>query len=64
MAVRVAGFAFGGGAEDGGDVVVTFDVGLLREIEVTAVRLAFAGEGFLQIFPGLGAFQSGHARLQ
>src|SRR5579871_3038868 len=33
VAVGVAGFAFGGGAEDGGDVIVAFDVGLLCEVE-------------------------------
>ncbi len=30
MAVRMAGLALGGGAEDRGDIVVAFDVGLLR----------------------------------
>ena len=49
MAVRMAGLAFGGRAEHGGDVVVAFDVGLLGEIEIAAVRLALAGEGVLQI---------------
>ena len=38
MAVRVAGLALGGRAEDGGDVVEAFDVGLLREIEIAAIR--------------------------
>src|SRR5271154_1228844 len=62
MAVRVAGLAFGGGAEDRRDVVEAFDVGLLREIEIAAIRLAFAGERVLQILFGLGAFQ-GHRIL-
>ena len=53
MAVRMAGLAFGGGAEHGGDVVVAFDIGLLREIEIAAVGLAFAGERVLQILLGL-----------
>ena len=55
MAVRVAGFAFGGRAEHGGDIVVAFDVGLLREIEITAVRLRFAGERGLQILLRCGS---------
>ena len=53
MAMRVAGLAFGGRAEDGGDVVVAFDVGLLSEVEVTAVGLAFTGERGLQVTFGL-----------
>ena len=40
------------------DVVVAFDVGLLREIEIAAVGLAFAGERVLQILRGLGTLQS------
>ena len=63
MAMRMAGLAFGGGAEHGGDIVIAFDIGLLREIEIAAVGLAFAGEGVFQIFPGLGVFQGGHGRL-
>src|ERR1700761_6259170 len=39
MTMGMAGFAFGGGAEYGGDIVVTFDIGLLCEIEVAAVGL-------------------------
>ena len=39
VAVRMAGFALGGGAEDGGHVVVTLDVRTLGEIQVTAVGL-------------------------
>ena len=46
----VAGLALGGGAEHGGDIVIAFDVGLLREIEVATVGLAFASEGVLQVF--------------
>ena len=53
----MAGFAFGGGAEHGGDVVVAFDVGLLREIEVAAVGLGFAGKGGFQIVFGFCAFE-------
>ncbi len=58
----VARFAFGGGAEHGGDIVVAFDVGLLREIEIAAVRLALAREGGFQIVVGLAAFQGRHVR--
>ena len=58
MAVRMAGLAFRGRAEHGGDVVVAFDVGLLCEIEIAAVGLALAGERVLQILCGLRAFES------
>ena len=51
MAVGMAGLAFGGRAEHGGDIVVAFDVGLLCEIEIAAVGLAFAGERVLEILP-------------
>ena len=60
MAVRVAGFAFRGGAEHGGDIVIAFDIGLLREIEIAAIGLAFAGKRFFEVFPGLGVVQGGH----
>ena len=33
---------------------MAFDIGLLREIQIAAIGLAFAGKGFFQIFPGLG----------
>jgi NAD/NADP transhydrogenase alpha subunit len=58
MAVGVAGFAFGGRAEHGGNIVVAFDVGLLCEIEVTAVGLAFTSERGLEVFLGLRSLQS------
>ena len=60
MAMGMAGLAFRGGAEHGGHVVVAFDVGLLSEIEIAAVRLGFAGEGGLQIFFGLAALEHSH----
>jgi hypothetical protein len=53
MTVRVAGLTFRGGAEDGGNIVEAFDVGLLREIELAAVGLAFAGECVFQVLFGL-----------
>ena len=40
-AVRVAGLAFRGGPEHGGDVVVALDIGLQGEIEIAAVGLAY-----------------------
>src|SRR5258706_11300204 len=62
--VRVAGLALGGGTEDRGDVVLALDVGLVCEIEVTAVRLRLAGERGLEVVVGLGAFEGFHADLQ
>ncbi len=50
--MRMARLAFGGRAEDGGHVIVAFDVGLLREIEIAAVRLAFTGKGGFEVFNG------------
>src|SRR5215212_3277386 len=44
VAMRVAGLAFGGRAKYSGDIVIAFDVGLLREIQITTVGLALAGE--------------------
>ena len=38
MAVRMPGLTHGGRPEHGGDVVVTFDVSLLREVDVAHVR--------------------------
>ena len=59
MAMGMTGLTFCGGAEHSRDIVMAFDVGLLREIKVTAVGLAFAGKGFFEIFPGLGVFEFG-----
>ncbi len=49
----MAGLTLGGRAEDGGDVVVALDIGLLGEIQVAAIGLAFAGKRGLQILHGL-----------
>ena len=49
VAVRVAGLALGRRAEHRRDVVLPFDVGLVREIEIAPVRLRFAGERVLQV---------------
>ena len=62
VAVGVAGLAFGGRAEHGGYVVIALDISLLREIQVTAVCLALAGERVLEILFGLAVFQ-GHEWL-
>src|SRR3546814_18013903 len=57
MAMGMTGFTFGGGAEHGGDIVVAFDIGLLREVQITAIGLRLASEGGLQVVFGLGAFE-------
>ena len=49
MAVRVTGFTFGGGPENGCNVVVAFNIGLLCEIEITAIGLGFAGKSTLLV---------------
>ena len=58
VAVRVAGLAFGGGAEQRGHVVLPLDVGLVREVQVAAIGLRFAGKGVLQVLLGLRTFQA------
>src|ERR1044072_6845766 len=60
MAVRMAGLAFRGRTEHGSDIVVAFDVGLLGEVEIPAVRLALARESSLQIVLGLGSLEVRH----
>ena len=60
---RVTGLTFGDRAEQRGDVGVTLDVGLLREVEVPAVRLALARERGLQVVVGLGSIELGHLVL-
>ena len=54
-AVRMAGFTFRGGTEYGGHIVIAFDIGLLREIQITAIGLAFPREGGFQIFKRFAA---------
>src|SRR6516162_7701318 len=56
----LVGLALGDGPEQGRDVRVTLDVGLLGEVEVAAVRLALAGEGFLQVGVRPTALELGH----
>ena len=57
MPVGVSGFAFRGGAEQGGYVVVALNVSFLCEVKVASVGLRFASEGGLKIFFGLGTFK-------
>ncbi len=57
VAVRVAGFAFGGRTKHRGDVVLAFDISLVGEIKITAVSLGFAGERSFQIFLGFRALE-------
>ena len=56
------GHAFGHGTEEGGDVGVALHVGLLGEVEIAAIGLALAREGFLEVRLGFGAFQRRHRR--
>jgi hypothetical protein len=51
------GFALRRRAEYGGHVVVALDVGLLREIKVTTVRLRLAREGRLEVSFRLASLQ-------
>ena len=55
----VAGLALGHRTEQGGDVGVALDVGLLGEVEVAAVGLALAGERLLQVASVLDPFSLG-----
>ena len=47
VAMGMAGFAFSGGAEDRGNIVVTRDIRFLGEIKIAAIGLAFSGKGSL-----------------
>lgn len=55
--MSMAGFAFRRRAEHRGDVVVAFDVGLLREIQIASVGLRLARERGLQVVFRLAAFE-------
>ena len=57
MAVGVAGLAFRRVAEVAGDLRVSLHVGILREVEVAAVRHRLAAERLLEVVVGLGAFE-------
>jgi hypothetical protein len=51
----MARFAFRGRAEQSRDFGVTFNVGLVCEVQITAVCLRFAGKGGFQVVMGMGA---------
>jgi hypothetical protein len=53
MAVRMSGLALAVDRNTADNVVVALNVGLLGEIQIAAVGLAFAGKRGLQIFLGL-----------
>jgi hypothetical protein len=55
VAVRVAGLALSGRTEQSGDFGEAFDVGLVREVLITAVGLGFTGEGGFQVVVGVAA---------
>ena len=55
--MRVPGLALGGRPEHGRDVVLPFDIGLVGEIEIAAVRLGLPGERGFQVVVSLAAFQ-------
>jgi hypothetical protein len=59
VAVCVTGFTFSGGAENSGNVVITFHIRALCEVQVTAIGLGFTGESVFEVLFGLGAFK-GH----
>jgi hypothetical protein len=42
VAMGMTGLAFGGVAEESGDLRIAFDISMLRKIQVTAVGLGFA----------------------
>src|SRR5664279_1869054 len=58
MAVCVARLAFGGRAEQRGNVVLAFDVGLVREIQIATIGLRFACERVAQALLGLRSLES------
>src|SRR6516162_66751 len=57
MAMGMAGLTLGGRAEYRRHVIVALDIGLLSEVEISAVGLAFAGESRFEIFFGLRILQ-------
>ncbi len=63
MTVRVARFAFRSRAKYCGHVVVTLDIGLRREVQITTIRLRFARERVAQILFGFRAFELLHMSL-
>ena len=52
--------AFGGRAEDCGNVVVTLNIRLLRKVKVAAVSLALASKRVFQVVLCIRSFECGH----
>ena len=59
MSMRVAGFAFGGIAEQARDFRLTLDIGDLCEIEIAAICLALTGERVFKILMSFSSFKTG-----
>ena len=55
MAMSMTGLALSGRAENCGDVVVSFNISLLREIEIAAVGLRLTSKGVLQVLFGFSS---------
>jgi len=55
VAMGMTGLTLGGGAEQGCDFREAFHVGLVCEIQITAIGLRLAGEGGLEVVVGMGA---------
>src|SRR5687767_112059 len=60
VAVSVAGLALSRVAEQAGDVRISFDVSLAREIDITPVGLRLTGESMFQVFMSLGSSKRWH----
>jgi hypothetical protein len=54
----MAGLALRGRTEQRGDIDLPFDVGLVGEVEVAAVRLRFTRKRIAQVLLGLRSFES------
>ena len=53
--MSMTGLALSGRTENCGDIVVSFDISLLREIEIAAVSLRLPSKGILQVLFGFGS---------
>jgi hypothetical protein len=60
VAVSVTGFAFSGRAEQSGDVVLTFNVSFVCEVQIATVGLRLACEGVFQALFRARAFKCCH----
>src|SRR5438105_11939161 len=60
VAERVPGLALRHRAEQSRDIGIALYVCLLREVEVTAIRLAFTRERLLEVLVGLASVEVGH----